>query len=570
MVINPVAGGDASLYQDSWLLCQATRSGTTVGKAGCRFDYIHASEDTSCTVQFRNDTWSVYGQCNIQKAYSVQNRYRCEWIQTKEVTREEKLLANVSMSTVSSVGIYVNGSCNFTSYLPPNGQYTYYVTVVPGEVQVTASFIGSNVIRRPSGTPYHNCPQYVQEGGAINCKCFISDLGSPPGKLQWNTTLSSELRLPNVQQFDYGTYTCQLLWNNTVVQSVEYVLKKGYSAKVPIFNINSFDSKTVNVDEKSHVEMRCYSDGKPTPSSRLINAAEPSQSLNHSQPADDDVDEERSGEVSLSIHQVQCQVSGVYRCEVNNSIGQDSQSRTLLVSCAPRRTNIDGNPPTVNVRNGSGVLTVNMTAYPTPQIKTSGYLGTNNSSDGLQVKENSVYASCSTTLLAPASVTCNVIVINMTHNDEGFYKIVFSNSLGDLPFTFFVKVSENDQQAWATTKTDENIAGIVVLAVMLSVVVVLILVTVIWVWRRGWTLPCADRANQRNTQQNQRSGVISEQSLTPVTTETSGTTDGRVTPLYDALQMKDVGMRSHYEGILRQQNVSEISSYEGTMEPSEK
>ncbi|XP_025100063.1 uncharacterized protein LOC112567582 [Pomacea canaliculata] len=84
MVINPVAGGDASLYQDSRLLCYATRSGTVVGKASCRFDYIHASEDTSCTVQFRNDTWSVYGQCNIQKAYSVQNRYRCEWIQTKE------------------------------------------------------------------------------------------------------------------------------------------------------------------------------------------------------------------------------------------------------------------------------------------------------------------------------------------------------------------------------------------------------------------------------------------------------------------------------------------------------
>lgn len=52
------------------------------------------------------------------------------------------------MSTVSSVGIYVNGSCNFTSYLPPDGQYTYHVTVVPGEVRVTASFIGSNVIRK--------------------------------------------------------------------------------------------------------------------------------------------------------------------------------------------------------------------------------------------------------------------------------------------------------------------------------------------------------------------------------------------------------------------------------------
>ncbi|XP_025100062.1 uncharacterized protein LOC112567581 [Pomacea canaliculata] len=131
-----------------------------------------------------------------------------------------------------------------------------------------------------------------------------------------------------------------------------------------------------------------------------------------------------------------------------------------------------------------------MTAYPQPQIKTSVYLGTDDSSDGHQVKENSVYAACSTTLLSPAIVTCNVIVINMTHDDEGFYRIVFSNSLGDLPFTFFVKVSENDQQAEVTTKTEAKIAGVVVLAVMLSVVVVLNLVAVIWVWRRGWTLPC--------------------------------------------------------------------------------
>lgn len=95
---------------------------------------------------------------------------------------------------------------------------------------------------RPSSTPYHNCPQYVQEGGVINCKCFISDPGSPPGKLQWNTTLSSELRLSNVQQFDYGMYICQLLWNNTVVKSVEYVLKKGCKSTLllsPFPNLSS-------------------------------------------------------------------------------------------------------------------------------------------------------------------------------------------------------------------------------------------------------------------------------------------------------------------------------------------
>lgn len=40
MVIDSVVGGDASLYQDSRLLCYATQSKTVVGKAGCRLDYI--------------------------------------------------------------------------------------------------------------------------------------------------------------------------------------------------------------------------------------------------------------------------------------------------------------------------------------------------------------------------------------------------------------------------------------------------------------------------------------------------------------------------------------------------
>lgn len=40
----------------------------------------------SCTVEFRKDTWTVFGQCSIQKTHSSQKRYRCEWIQIKEVS----------------------------------------------------------------------------------------------------------------------------------------------------------------------------------------------------------------------------------------------------------------------------------------------------------------------------------------------------------------------------------------------------------------------------------------------------------------------------------------------------
>lgn len=97
------------------------------------------------------------------------------------------------------------------------------------------------------------------------------------------------------------------------------------------FSLNNVASKTVNVDEKSQVEMKCSCYGKPTPSIRLVNVADPSTLLNQSHPTGGIF--EHSKEVTYSIHQVLCEASGVYRCDTNNSIGQDSQSRTLLVTC---------------------------------------------------------------------------------------------------------------------------------------------------------------------------------------------------------------------------------------------
>ncbi|XP_025102334.1 uncharacterized protein LOC112568961 [Pomacea canaliculata] len=70
----------------------------------------------------------------------------------------------------------------------------------------------------------------------------------------------------------------------------------------------------------------------------------------------------------------------------------------------------------------------------------------------------------------------------------------------------------------------------------------------------------ADVTNQRSTPQNQSSGDTAEHYLTPVTTNKLSTTQGRATPLYDALQMKDVGMQSLYEGIRQEHKGSEISS----------
>lgn len=50
--------------------------------------FIVAGTNISCTVQFKTDNWSVLGQCSMERVYSAQSRYRCEWIQIKEVNTE--------------------------------------------------------------------------------------------------------------------------------------------------------------------------------------------------------------------------------------------------------------------------------------------------------------------------------------------------------------------------------------------------------------------------------------------------------------------------------------------------
>lgn len=79
-----------------------------------------------------------------------------------------------------------------------------------------------------------------------------------------------------------------------------------------------------------------------------------------------------------------------------------------------------------------------MTAYPTPMVKNITYLGHNDSLDGNPVEPNTIYWECSSSSFASSAVTCDIRVINITNINEGFYKIVFNNSVGEMPFIVFV------------------------------------------------------------------------------------------------------------------------------------
>lgn len=106
---------------------------------------------------------------------------------------------------------------------------------------------------------------------------------------------------------------------------------------------------------------------------------------------------------------------------------------------APRRSSSE--VETVNTTDGKGELSVRMTAFPTPEVKTVSYLGHDLQADYSErpVTNNTVQCNCSASLWSPAAVTCKITVVILTENNEGFYKIVFNNTLGEMSFTFFAK-----------------------------------------------------------------------------------------------------------------------------------
>lgn len=105
------------------------------------------------------------------------------------------------------------------------------------------------------------------------------------------------------------------------------------SPSVLNFSINNVDNVTVNIMENSSVDMKCFCNGRPTPSILLINTTETEPFLNQSLPTGNISTDKQTGEVTYRVDQVPCEASGIYTCDVTNSIGRDSQNRTLLVYC---------------------------------------------------------------------------------------------------------------------------------------------------------------------------------------------------------------------------------------------
>lgn len=102
---------------------------------------------------------------------------------------------------------------------------------------------------------------------------------------------------------------------------------------------------------------------------------------------------------------------------------------------SPRRTESQKQVSVLDVRISNGPLTLEMMAYPTPYVAGIMYHGEDlNDTKQTITVENTLNVTCDASVSYPSLVTCNVLVVNLTYVAEGFYTIVFKNSIGEVPF----------------------------------------------------------------------------------------------------------------------------------------
>ncbi|XP_025102851.1 uncharacterized protein LOC112569305 isoform X2 [Pomacea canaliculata] len=140
----------------------------------------------------------------------------------------------------------------------------------------------------------------------------------------------------------------------------------------------------------------------------------------------------------------------------------------ITVCCTPSTIMHNTEPTSVYIRDDKGYLTIEMTAYPIPQVTATMYLGPV-LTDGVKGEDtsNTTRVICADVGLARASVSCNITVFNISQAADGFYKIVFDNKLGQLPYIFTIRRQERRGEipsAFLLTFVGAFVVGIVIFA----------------------------------------------------------------------------------------------------------
>ncbi|XP_025103057.1 hemicentin-1-like [Pomacea canaliculata] len=271
-----------------------------------------------------------------------------------------------------------------------------------------------------------------------------ADSNPPPASVQWlgnGQSATQELTITAADSAMHdGFYHCVVktglgAGDSRLPLSSHYllILIVQYPPSVVSFQLNN-ENQTAIVNESSDVNMICAANGRPAPRMMLVRGSD-GQELKVRPQGEIGFDEERR-DLAFFLCKAECQDSGDYRCEVDNGVGHDSKTIRLLVQCAPRRKDSEGQPQYLDSRGNNRNFSINMIAYPTPQaVRLTYQRSVFKRSVERPLTNDTIIVTCGARPLSPAEVTCH---IGVTQADEGFYQVLFSNDLGNLTVGFTV------------------------------------------------------------------------------------------------------------------------------------
>lgn len=92
----------------------------------------------------------------------------------------------------------------------------------------------------------------------------------------------------------------------------------------------------------------------------------------------------------------------------------------------------------VNINNSKGRLSFKMTSYPAPTNVTFQNVAASKARSHTSLLNDKLHVTCVPSLVAPASLICDLSVANLTRTDKGPYRVIFTNSLGNTSFVFLL------------------------------------------------------------------------------------------------------------------------------------
>ncbi|XP_025102862.1 uncharacterized protein LOC112569310 [Pomacea canaliculata] len=331
-----------------------------------------------------------------------------------------------------------------------------------------------------------------------------ADSNPPPASVRWSGQVESatgQLYIPSAQRsWHNGRYFCTVSskpvssdGRQTLSSTHSFSVIVKYPSRVLNFQVNAGMRRVVTVPEHFPVYMRCEAEGRPSPHMTIVRDTVDKREV-ASRPRGAVEFSDQRNVLTYDLTAAPCEASGDYRCEVDNGVGKDIQNIRIYVMCAPRRSSTEEQSSILNIAINEGLFSVQLTAYPTPTVKNTLYLGqyNDNSTEGTPVW-NKFYVACEANSSLPASVICNITTINMTNADEGFFKVIFSNQLGELPLILLVRRDED---------RGVNLNDILGSALGSACVLIVAIILAVFIAKHCKGKKCLTRHGDPNTRQN--------------------------------------------------------------------